>query len=160
LINEKIENCLGYLCKCLIPIRHEYYLGRGTTIAVCTLSSIKLLSEISNDTKFMDNIAIVGRLFSENKGIDIIIQYCIAKKSLAHLVVCGKEVSGHMAGDTLIALFKNGITSQGEIIAAKSPRPYLVSSYQDVETFRNRNLHNLVGETKFSRIKSYVERLI
>lgn len=65
-----------------------------------------------------------------------------------------------MAGDTLIALFKNGITSQGKIIAAKSPRPYLVSSYQDVQTFRNRNFHNLIGETNISRIKSYVERLI
>ena len=160
LIYEKIENYLGYLCKCLIPIKHEYYLGRGSTIAICTLSSIKLLSEISNDTKFMDNVAIVGRLLSENKGIDTIIQYCIAKKNLAHLVVCGKDVSGHMAGDTLIALFKNGITSQGKIIAAKSPRPYLVSSYQDVQTFRNRNFHNLIGETNISRIKSYVERLI
>lgn len=73
MIYEKIENYLGELCKYLIPIEHEYYLGRGSTIAICTLSSIKLLSEISNDTKFMDNIAIVGRLLSENKGIDKII---------------------------------------------------------------------------------------
>ena len=73
MIFGKIENYIGQLCKYLIPIKHEYYLGRGSTIAICTLSSIKLLSEISNDTKFMDNIAIVGRLLSENKGIDKII---------------------------------------------------------------------------------------
>jgi len=169
LIYEKIENYLGELCKYLIPIKHEYYLGGGSTIAICTLSSIKLLSEISNDTKFMDNIAIVGRLLSENKGIDKIIQYCITNSKLMHLVVCGKDVSGHMAGDSLIALFNYGITalfnygitSEGKIIAAKSPHPYLVSSYEDVQTFRNRStIHNLIGETNFSRVKSYIERII
>lgn len=161
MIYEKIENYLGELCKYLIPIKHEYYLGRGSTIAICTLSSIKLLSEISNDTKFMDNIAIVGRLLSENKGIDKIIQYCITNRNLMHLVVCGKDVSGHMAGDSIIALFNYGITSEGKIIAAKSPHPYLVSSYEDVQTFRNRStIHNLIGETNFSRVKSYIERII
>ena len=119
MIYEKIENYLGELCKHLIPVKHEYYLGGGNTIAICTLSSIKLLSEISNDTKFMGNIAIVGRLLSENKGIDKTIQYCITNRNLVHLVVCGKDVSGHMAGDSIIALFNYGITSEGKIIAAK-----------------------------------------
>lgn len=161
MIYEKIENYLGVLCKYLIPIKHEYYLGRGSTIAICTLSSIKLLSEISNDTNFMDNIAIVGRLLSENKGIDKIIQYCITNTNLVHLVVCGKDVNGHMAGDSLIALFNYGITGQGKIITAKSPHPYLISSYEDVQIFRNRStVHNLIGETNFNRVKSYIERII
>lgn len=161
MIFGKIENYIGQLCKYLIPIKHEYYLGGGSTIAICTLSSIKLLSEISNDNKFMDNIAIVGRLLSENKGIDKIIQHCITNRNLVHLVVCGKDVSGHMAGDSIIALFNYGITSEGKIIAAKSPHPYLVSSYEDVQTFRNRcTIHNLIGETNFSRVKSYIERII
>lgn len=109
----------------------------------------------------MDNIAIVGRLLSENKGIDKIIQYCITNRNLVHLVVCGKDVSGHMAGDSIIALFNYGITSEGKIIAGKSPHPYLVSSYEDVQTFRNRcTIHNLIGETSFSRVKSYIERII
>ena len=75
MIYKKIENSIGELCKYLIPIKHEYYLGNGSRIAICTLSSIKLLIEISNDTKVMNNIAIVGRLLSENKGIDKIIKY-------------------------------------------------------------------------------------
>lgn len=161
MIYEKIENHIGQLCKYLIPIKHEYYLGGGSTIAICTLSSIKLLSEISNDTKFIDNIAIVGRLLSENKGIDKIIQYCITNRNLVHLVICGKDVSGHMAGDSIIALFNYGITNEGKIIAAKSLHPYLVSSYEDVQTFRNRcTIHNLIGEKNFSRVKSHIERII
>ena len=161
MIYEKIENHIGQLCKYLIPIKHEYYLGGGSKIAICTLSSTKLLSEISNDTKFMDNIAIVGRLLSENKGIDNILQYCITNRNLVHLVICGKDVSGHMAGDSIIALFNYGITNEGKIIAAKSLHPYLVSSYEDVQTFRNRcTIHNLIGEKNFSRVKSHIERII
>jgi len=53
------------------------------------------------------------------------------------------------------------IEFEGKIIAAKSPHPFLVSSYEDVQTFRNRStIHNLIGETNFSRVKSYIERII
>jgi tetrahydromethanopterin S-methyltransferase subunit A len=104
LIYKKIENCIGEICKFLIPIKQEYYKGNGSKIAICTLSSIKLLTEISNDTRLMNNVAIVGRLLSENKGIDKIIKYCIANKELRHLVVCGKDGYGHRAGDSIIAL--------------------------------------------------------
>jgi len=79
LVYKEIENCIGQICKYLIPIKHEYYLGNGSRIAICTLSSIKLLIEISNDTKLMNKVALVGRLLSENKGIDKIINYCCLK---------------------------------------------------------------------------------
>jgi tetrahydromethanopterin S-methyltransferase subunit A len=70
-----MENCIGEICKRLLPIKHERYVGNGSKIAICTLSSIGLLKEISNDTKLMNELAIVGRLLSENKGIDEIINY-------------------------------------------------------------------------------------
>ena len=68
-----MENCIGEICKYLLPIKQEHFVGKGSRIAICTLSSIRLLTEISNDTKLMNNLAIVGRLLSENKGIDDII---------------------------------------------------------------------------------------
>jgi hypothetical protein len=45
MVYKKFENFVGE-CKFIIPIRHEYYLGSGSRIAICTLSSIKLLIEI------------------------------------------------------------------------------------------------------------------
>lgn len=160
MIYKKIENSIGELCKYLIPIKHEYYLGNGSRIAICTLSSIKLLIEISNDTKVMNNVAIVGRLLSENKGIDKIIKYCLTNKELEHLIVCGKDSRGHRAGDALIALSNNGVTKEGKIIMSKSPSPHIMSTYEEVQSFRNRiTIHNLIEETNLNSIKSYLDRL-
>ena len=156
-----MENCIGEICKYLLPIKHEHFVGKGSRIAICTLSSIKLLTEISNDTKLMNNLAIVGRLLSENKGIDDIINYCIVHKELEHLILCGKDSRGHRAGDSLIALSKHGVTKEGMIIKSKSPSPQLLSSYQEVEIFRDRvTVHNMIEETDLNRIRSYVDEII
>ncbi len=156
-----MENFIGEICKYLLPIKHEHFVGKGSRIAICTLSSIRLLTEISNDTKLMNNLAIVGRLLSENKGIDDIINYCIVHKELEHLVICGKDSRGHRAGDSLIALSKNGMTKEGIIIESKSPRPQLRSSYQEVEIFRERvTVHNLIEETDLNHIRSCVYEII
>ncbi len=156
-----MENFIGEICKYLLPIKHEHFVGKGSRIAICTLSSIRLLTEISNDTKLMNNLAIVGRLLSENKGIDDIINYCIVHKELEHLIICGKDSRGHRAGDSLIALSKNGLTKEGIIIESKSPRPQLRSSYQEVEIFRERiTVHNLIEETDLNRIRSCVDEII
>lgn len=160
-IYEKMENIIGEICKYLLPIKHEHFVGKGSRIAICTLSSIRLLTEISNDTKLMNNLAIVGRLLSENKGIDDIINYCIVHKELEHLIICGKDSRGHRAGDSLIALSKNGMTKEGIIIESKSPRPQLRSSYQEVEIFRERiTVHNLIEETDLNHIRSCVYEII
>lgn len=156
-----MENCIGEICKYLLPIKHEHFVGKGSSIAICTLSSIRLLTEISNDTKLMNNLAIVGRLLSENKGIDDIINYCIVHKELKHLILCGKDSRGHRAGDSLIALSKNGMTKEGMIIKSKSPRAQLLSSYREVEIFRDRvTVHNLIEETDLNRIRSYLDEII
>ena len=156
-----MENFIGEICKYLLPIKHEHFVGKGSRIAICTLSSIRLLTEISNDTKLMNNLAIVGRLLSENKGIDDIINYCIVHKELEHLVICGKDSRGHRAGDSLIALSKNGMTKEGIIIESKSPRPQLRSSYQEVDIFRERvTVHNLIEEMDLNHIRSCVYEII
>lgn len=161
MVYKKIENFVGEICKLIIPIRHEYYLGSGSRIAICTLSSIKLLIEISNDTKLMNKVAIAGRLVSENKGIDKIIKYCLTNHELAHLIVCGKDGRGHRAGHSLILLSDRGITKKGKIIMSKSPYPDLISSYEDVQAFRDRiTIHNLMEETNLNSIRDYIDRLV
>ena len=65
---------IGELCKVILPINEEYYLGNPTSsIAVCTLSSINLLKKFAN-SEILNKISIAGRLLSENKGIDSIIK--------------------------------------------------------------------------------------
>jgi tetrahydromethanopterin S-methyltransferase subunit A len=141
---KQIENYIGEICKYLIPIKHEYRLGKGRRLTICTLSSIKLLIEISNDTELMNKVAIVGRLLSENNGIDKIVKFYLTDKGIVHLIICGKDGCGHRPGDSLIALSVNGITKKGEMIMSKCPSPHLMSSYE-VQTFRDRiSIHNLI----------------
>lgn len=109
----------------------------------------------------MNKVAIVGRLLSENNGIDKIIKYCLTDKELVHLIACGKDGGGHRPGNSLIALSVNGITKEGKIIMSKSPYPYLVSSYEEVQTFRDRiTIHNLIEETNLNSIRAYLDRLV
>jgi tetrahydromethanopterin S-methyltransferase subunit A len=129
-------NAIGKICEALIPIKHEYYIGKGESIAICTLSSIDLLEEISNSVDIMNRILIVGRLLSENEGIDTIIKFVLDHSGLQHIIICGKEVKGHQAGQALISLYKNGMNNDGRIIGAKGPYPLLRSSQKDIEEFR------------------------
>ena len=69
-----IRYAAGKLCEFLIPVKHSYYEGKGTKAAICTLGSLDLLEAISYSQDLMANISIVGRLLSENNGIDAMIR--------------------------------------------------------------------------------------
>jgi tetrahydromethanopterin S-methyltransferase subunit A len=151
----------GKICETLIPIKHEYYLGkRGKEIAICTLSSIQLLEDISRSSEIMDKILVVGRLLSENKGIDAIIKFTLIYPELHHIIICGKEVRGHQAGQALLSLYENGINNNNTtdsriIIGAKGPYPVLTSSWEDIIAFRKQisRINNLIGIDDIEQIK-------
>ena len=155
-----LGNFIGEICKTLIPIPEEIYCGNSeSTISVCTLSSINLLKKIS-DSNLINNIAVVGRLLSENKGIDSMIQNVISNKNIKIIILCGKEVAGHKAGDSLLKLQKNGINDEGRIIGSNSPDPILFVSKTDVDKFRNQvKIINKIGTTNFLEIKKLVDSL-
>jgi len=89
-IREILDDVAGKLCKALLPIRHEYYLGTGKTVGVCTLSSTNLLKQIST-SDIVNTIAIAGRLLSENKGIDAIINFALEHPDPRWIIVCGRK---------------------------------------------------------------------
>ena len=157
---NSLDNFLGEVCKIILPIPEEFYFGnKNSSMAICTLSSISLLKEISN-SNLLDKVAIVGRLLSENKGIDSMIRYVNSNKNIKTIIICGKEVIGHKAGDSLILLHKNGIDSRGCIINSKSPDPILKVSREQVDQFRNQvNIVNKIGETNSLVIKTLVDSI-
>ena len=149
---KRLEDAAGKLCQALLPIKHEYYLGGGNTVAICTLSSIDLLEAVSGSS-LMNKVLIAGRLLSENKGIDAVISFAIKHPELKRLVLCGKEVKGHRAGQALLALTINGMDVFGRIIGAHSPNPVLMSSPLDVEIFRHQvQIINLIGVVDIAKI--------
>src|SRR3989338_9029851 len=136
---NSLGNIIGELCKVILPIHEESYIGNSdSSIAICTLS-------------------IVGRLLSENKGIDSIIKYVNQNKKIKTIIICGKEVLGHKAGHSLLELHKNGIDNYGKIINSTSPDPFLTVTKSEINYFQNEiNLVNIINETNFDTIKKFV----
>lgn len=102
----------------------------------------------------------VGRLLSENKGIDSIIEFVNKNQKIKTIIVCGKEVWGHKAGHSLFELHKNGIDGNQRIINSTSPDPILTVSKSKIKHFQDKiELVNLINETNFEkiiqRIKNY-----
>lgn len=154
-LKKKFDYVAGKICETILPIGHDYYLGKGKETAICTLSSIDLLKEISESKIIMDNIAIAGRLLSENKGIDNIIRFAMEHPELKRIILCGKEVKGHYAGQALLALAQNGTSDDGRIIGALGPQPILKSPAKDIDVFRNQvEVIDLVGITDINSLKS------
>jgi len=149
ILGEKI----GELCKVILPIPEESYQGNlNSSIAICTLSSIDLLKKFAN-SELLNHISIVGRLLSENKGINSIIKHVNKNKKITTIIVCGKEVWGHKAGHSLFQLHKNGVDKNNRIINSTSPDPYLTVSKSQIQYFQNNiTLVNLINETDFETI--------
>jgi tetrahydromethanopterin S-methyltransferase subunit A len=149
---KKLDDVAGEICKVVLPIKQEYYIGGGKQLSVCTLSSMGLLEEISR-SKMMEKIAVAGRLLSENKGIDTIIQFSLNHPDLKQIILCGKEVKGHKAGQALLAVHENGIDDSGRIIGAAGPYPILKSTKAQVDRFRRQvEITNMIGVTDLDKI--------
>ena len=155
---NKLGTTIGKICEALLPIPEEFYIGNyNSSICICTLSSIKLLKEIKN-SKIIDNVAIVGRLFTENKGIDSIIKYVNQNKKIKTIIVCGKDVWGHKSGHSLFELYKNGIDNNNRIINSTSPDPFLTVSESEIKYFQKQiTLVNLINETNIELINNKIQ---
>ena len=154
---NKLSDAIGKLCEVLLPIPEEFYIGNtNSSICVCTLSSIKLLKELKNSQIF-ENVAIAGRLFTENKGIDSIIKYVNQNKKIKTIIVCGKEVWGHKSGHSLFQLYQNGVDKNNRIINSTSPEPILTVSNSQIQYFQKEiTLVNLINETN---LQSIIEKI-
>lgn len=157
---SRIEDIAGKVCEILLPIRDTIYIGKGSSIAVCTLASIDLLKSIASDEHIMSRIAVVGRLLSENKGIDTLLDYIVRDKGIKHLIICGKDSRGHYAGQALLALYKNGIDERGRIIGAIGKNPVISASMEKVNDFRtNVNLIDMIGVVEKDKVSLCIESL-
>ena len=84
----------------------------------------------------MGKLLIAGRLFSENKGIDHLIQFCTISSTMKYLILCGKDTSGHYPADALMNLMRNGLDENNKIIGTKAPYPFIKCHAHSVNKFR------------------------
>jgi len=69
--------------------------------------------------------ALSGTLQTENIGLEKVICNIVANPNIRWLIVCGPESPGHLVGETLLVLMKNGLDERKRIIGASAPTPYL-----------------------------------
>jgi len=110
------------------PVRGDYRVGdsrRG--VAVVTLAS----------RLDIRGAAIVGTCKTENLGVEKIVTNLISNPNIRYLIVCGAESRGHLPGDAIVSLHRNGIDGSGRIIGAAGAIPFIQNLQREaVERFR------------------------
>jgi tetrahydromethanopterin S-methyltransferase subunit A len=68
--------------------------------------------------------AICGSCKTENLGLEKVIANIISNPNIRFLLLCGTEVKGHLAGQTMVALHKGGV-KEGRVVGAEGAIPFI-----------------------------------
>jgi tetrahydromethanopterin S-methyltransferase subunit A len=98
------------------PVRGDYVVGTPEAgVAVVTLASHLRARGMS----------IIGPCKTENLGVEKIVANTVSNSNIRFLLICGMESKGHLPGDTILALHKNGIDEQGRILGSHGAIPFI-----------------------------------
>jgi tetrahydromethanopterin S-methyltransferase subunit A len=128
-------------------------------VAVTTLGGVALAGEVARNPPA--GLCIVGKVETENIGIEKIIKNILSNPAIRFLVCAGPEPPKHLTGATMLALFRNGVDERMKIVGSPGMRPILTNtSAAEVEAFR-RQLEpvDMVGCTDVSAIHSKIAEL-
>lgn len=113
------------------PEKGRYVRGNDySPVAVCVIldtfdfavpSDLNELVMAGADT----GTALSGMLQTENIGIEKIICNVVANPNIRYIVLCGRESTGHLPGESLLALKQNGIDDKRQIVGSTALTPYL-----------------------------------
>jgi tetrahydromethanopterin S-methyltransferase subunit A len=82
-------------------------------------------------------IAIVGSITTENLGVEHLVKNLIANPFIRRLAIWGEDLEGHLPGNALLNLLRNGIDKPRRIIGARGARPVLKNvTDEEVRQFR------------------------
>ncbi len=146
------------------PLPGDYHIIRyRAPVAVCTLNSSELASRLAE--RAPEGVAIVGTLHTENLGIERVIRNVLANPNIRFVLLCGEDtqqVIGHLPGQSLASLFREGIDEHGRIRGARGRRPVLKNVRRDqIDAFlRQVELVEAVGEKSDEAILERVEACI
>jgi tetrahydromethanopterin S-methyltransferase subunit A len=109
----------------------------------------------------MHKVFLVGRLLSENRGIDNLLETIHKYPQLRYLILCGRDVKGHMPGQALISLSNYGTKEDGIIVGATGSNPTLKSTKEAISYFRtNIKIVDLIGSRDIRELNLIADKLI
>ncbi len=144
------------------PVPGEYFAccdGPTCPVAVATLGSVDLAEKLARIRP--KELCIVGKIETENIGIDKIIKNTVSNPTIRYLLLAGKDPAGHLPGKTLLALKQNGIDKKMKVAGAPGKRPILRNVTRDeVEAFRQQvQVVDLIGCEDEAQIMETIKRL-
>jgi tetrahydromethanopterin S-methyltransferase subunit A len=149
---EKEEgNCIRGYMDPWPPVRGDYQVGDPNAgVAVVTLAS----------PLFPEGAAISGQCKTENLGVEKIVANVISNSNIRILLLCGVESKGHMPGNTIIALHKNGIDEQGRIIGSQGAIPFIQNLPPEaIERFQEQvMIIDCIGQEDIAKIEKLIFR--
>ncbi len=112
------------------PVRGDYIVGDPAAgLAVVTLAS-QIFARDGQDPSPRNlcparGAALIGPCVTENLGVEKVVANIISNSNIRFLLICGAESKGHLPGNTLLALHRNGIDGQGRIVGSKGAIPFI-----------------------------------
>lgn len=128
-------------------------------VAVTTLGSVDFAKQVSECNP--KHLCIVGKVETENIGIEKIIKNIIANPHIRFLLMVGNEPPKHLTGATLNALFVNGVDELQRIVGSPGMRPQLPNtSVEEVERFTQQvELVDMIGCTDVAQVQDKITEL-
>lgn len=133
------------------PVRGDYQVGNANAgVAVVTLAS----------SIFPRGAAICGQCKTENLGVEKIVANVISNCNIRFLILCGVESKGHLPGNTILALHRNGIDEQGRIIGSCGAIPFIQNlPAQAIARFQSQvELVDCIGLEDIGQIEEQISR--
>lgn len=141
------------------PVEHgEYIVGNpDSLVAISTLGSDEL-PEIIDNRLGKEKFAIAGKTHTENIGIEKIIKNTISNPNIRFIILCGRDTRGHMAGQSLLSLFSEGVNQEKRITGSRGQRPILKNlELSEIQHFRSQvEIIDFIGSENIARIKENV----
>lgn len=139
-------------------ITSEWPVVKGDFVAGDTGSRIAVVTLASN-MEPVGKAAIWGSCKTENLGAEKVVVNVVANTNIRYILLCGTESRGHLAGQTLLSLYKNGIDENGRIIGSEGAIPFIenidstmIERFQQQVTFIER-----IGLTDAEAIEALIE---
>ncbi len=108
-----------------------------------------------------DKVAIWGKMKTENLGVEKVCANVISNPNIRRLIVFGTEIRGHRAGQSLLALWENGVDSNNRVIGAKGAMPYIENlDAGAIERFRSQvRVVDMIDVTDGKKLLSRIDEL-